>query len=364
MEAERVVRRTGYLDGWRGVSIALVLIGHFTSLALIYWGTLGVNMFFALSGRLMGEILWEQQFPVSKFLLRRFSRVWPALFVFVVAMLAIDRFRPLTALAALTFTYGYYRVSVESVDVFGHLWSLCIEEHSYLILLALAIVSRRNIRFGSIGLIAVSLFSIVMGIHRSVVLREDYFHSYWLTDSSLHFITLPVLAYLWRDQIGMARMTPYASPLFVAMGCAMYYHRIPFWIAATLAPPFLSIAIAKLPDAVGHELLEWRPLRQLGLWSFSIYLWQEPFLHVAYGKPAPVLALAGIGGVVVGILSFRYIEGPARAAINSLGRFRRSSAGSRRRVWLSSPLRITIKHPFKRRESAVTNVPTQSQAEM
>lgn len=313
------MRRIQYLDGWRGISIALVLVAHFTTFGEFSPGRLGVTMFFALSGRLMGEILWEQHFPVGKFLLRRFSRVWPALFVFVMMMLAIMRFPPSRALAALTFTYTYlYPLSAQSVGVLGHLWSLCVEEHTYVVLLVLAVVSRRNIRFGSFGLAAVSVLSIGCGLYRVFVLKEDYYHSYWLTDSAMHFITLPALAYLWRDRIDLGRFTPYAAPIFAAIAIALYYHRVSFWIPSTFAPAFLGISMAKLPASIGLELLEWKPLRKLGLWSYSIYLWQEPFQVLAFHRSAPILALSCAGGAAAGIASFRYIENPARKAINGL----------------------------------------------
>jgi peptidoglycan/LPS O-acetylase OafA/YrhL len=50
--------RLAYLDGWRGLSIALVLIGHFVPVPGINLGVLGVEFFFVLSGRLMAEILF------------------------------------------------------------------------------------------------------------------------------------------------------------------------------------------------------------------------------------------------------------------------------------------------------------------
>ncbi|MER9742940.1 acyltransferase family protein [Mesorhizobium sp. M0187] len=58
--------RLAYLDGWRGLSIALVLIGHFFPVPGINLGVLGVEFFFVLSGRLMGEILFIERFPLKK----------------------------------------------------------------------------------------------------------------------------------------------------------------------------------------------------------------------------------------------------------------------------------------------------------
>ena len=51
----------GYLDGWRGMAILLVLIGHFYPIKAMNLGTLGVDLFFVLSGRLMADILFVQK---------------------------------------------------------------------------------------------------------------------------------------------------------------------------------------------------------------------------------------------------------------------------------------------------------------
>ncbi|MER8439084.1 hypothetical protein NKH36_02770 [Mesorhizobium sp. M1312] len=50
--------RLAHLDGWRGLSIVLVLIGHFFPVPGINLGVMGVEFFFVLSGRLMAEILF------------------------------------------------------------------------------------------------------------------------------------------------------------------------------------------------------------------------------------------------------------------------------------------------------------------
>ncbi|WP_420712373.1 acyltransferase family protein [Niveibacterium sp. 24ML] len=65
--------RVGLLDSWRGLAIAMVLLGHFVPGlgidALVYGvnaGRVGVELFFALSGYLIGGILFRdnQSLPV------------------------------------------------------------------------------------------------------------------------------------------------------------------------------------------------------------------------------------------------------------------------------------------------------------
>ena len=74
--------RIAYLDGWRGLAVLLVFVGHFITTWGVNYGRLGVELFFVLSGRLMAEILFERELDLGKFYWRRFSRVFPALLVF------------------------------------------------------------------------------------------------------------------------------------------------------------------------------------------------------------------------------------------------------------------------------------------
>ena len=286
-----------YLDGWRGLSIMLVLAGHFTALPSAQWGRLGVCFFFALSGRLMGEILFEQRFPVGPFLLRRFSRVWPVLFVFVLVTMVLSRLtsfwgEPLTlsaALSVLTFTFGYARLWGIGGEQIGHVWSLCIEEHGYLVLLLVAALTVRDIKKASALLILISIASIADGLYRSLVLGGDYYDVYWLTDPMLHFITVPVLAYLWRHKItkSAGRAASYGSLILMPTAVLLAYHRVPPYVTQTLTPFVLSVAVVLLPVAKSQliKALEWRPLGQLGIWSYSIYIWQQPFYSLNHSQP-------------------------------------------------------------------------------
>jgi len=105
-------RRLAYLDGWRGLSILLVLFGHFAMHARSWPATLGVELFFVLSGRLMADILFVERFPLAAFYKRRVSRIFPGLAVFVVATWLAARgtalgFKLSAAASALSFTLNY-----------------------------------------------------------------------------------------------------------------------------------------------------------------------------------------------------------------------------------------------------------------
>src|ERR1700722_3943799 len=86
--------RIQYLDGWRGVSLICVLIGHFF-LRNFNIAQLGVELFFVLSGRLMAEILFIEGTALPKFYRRRFSRIFPAMTCFVLLIFVVTFDTPL-----------------------------------------------------------------------------------------------------------------------------------------------------------------------------------------------------------------------------------------------------------------------------
>jgi peptidoglycan/LPS O-acetylase OafA/YrhL len=67
--------------------------------------------------------------------------------------------------------------------------------------------------------------------------------------------------------------------------------------------------------ALVRTALSLAPLRQLGIWSFSIYLWQQPF-YLLVGKGKLPLWAGFPLALLAGIASFYVIESPARRYLN------------------------------------------------
>ena len=120
----------GYLDGWRGLAIALVLVDHFFGSRLFDMGEMGVDTFFVLSGMLMSNILFVKRSPLDLFYKRRISRIFPALLVYLFAVYLRDfvlrhhiDWREIISTA--TFIRTYYPISPGLWDLdipVGHLW--------------------------------------------------------------------------------------------------------------------------------------------------------------------------------------------------------------------------------------------------
>lgn len=314
--------RYAYLDGWRGLSILAVLIGHFMSIHGFNAGRFGVEMFFVLSGRLMAEILFIKHTPLPSFFKRRISRVWPALFVFIIAMwLIFGRTENdlhvgyQSVLSTLTFTYNYYSIYVEHSPVLDHIWSLCIEEHTYILLAFVAFLSRKY-RFDPIKpLIALCLLFLANGALLTFSQHLDYYNVYWRSDTRSASILIGVIIFLVFTQSGK-KVNALTSVTLFGLAVALNMNPVPDPIKYSLGTVCVAIAICtikELPDYLMKFLCH-PLLTRVGLISFSLYLWQQPFykmLHLGYSKVA-LLVLA----MMIATLSYHFIEVPVRKYLN------------------------------------------------
>jgi peptidoglycan/LPS O-acetylase OafA/YrhL len=325
---ERGARRILYLDGWRGISLICVLVGHFAGLRDLKIAPLGVELFFVLSGRLMAEILFVERFPLKRFYARRFSRIYPAMFAFVVIIFLVLLKSPLKVhipflATCLTFTYNYVgAVLHHRTDAIDHIWSLCVEEHAYLLLGLLALLSRvRRVPVMLIigALAAASMFDGVV----SSLLGQTWFDAYWRTDT--HVASVLVSAALYLATRGMAGLEssvvgPWLAPLCAAMGVAFYGAAFGHPLSYTAGTTLLAVAVCTIDVAPAwmRSLLSNRFLTWVGVLSYSIYLWQQPFYAALPLEPRSLgrtLALL-VGAIAAGSASFYLLEQPARQFLN------------------------------------------------
>jgi len=139
-------KRIANLDTLRAFAILMVLIFHVSQIYAeqfpgIWWftraGFVGVDLFFAISGYLIGSLFffeWLRQgrVNIARFIIRRISRtVPPYLIALTFSWLAVYYYRgePFNP-GYLLFFQNYY----EQIPFFLVSWSLCVEEHFYLIL--------------------------------------------------------------------------------------------------------------------------------------------------------------------------------------------------------------------------------------
>lgn len=206
------------LDGWRGVAVLLVLVGHLWPRTLP-GGFIGVSVFFALSGYLITSLLLQEadgsgnRVALGRFWSRRIRRLAPlALTVLMLSLLA-TRLWPQTSggakefFAALTHWLNLYYVAEGATygqDTAGpstiqHYWSLSIEEQFYIVypLLAAAVfwVARKR-GWSNRVLLAIPLAVVTglsVGLGQMVAPGTAYFRS----ELRIGEIAIGCLAALW-----------------------------------------------------------------------------------------------------------------------------------------------------------------------
>lgn len=320
---ETATKNIPYLDGWRGLAIIMVLIGHFAHPPRFEAAQLGVDIFFVLSGYLMSRLLFIKRTPLPLFYKRRLSRIFPAFLFFVFAMALYTPVHvSVTEMAAiLTFLRTYFPADVSiwsDIWPIGHLWSLNVEEHSYLWLSLGVVVSQGASKAGRVLLFFASTLALIFFYNIT-------YHFHGPSGASPYYVRTECAALgliasggyrFLKDRLFIGRFNgaPAWLPLltFVLAFCC-YTQYISQAFSRFAAPLLLAVTVNHLDITYEKVLsalsLPW--LRWFGVCSFSIYLWQQPF----YLAKFPPL-VGAVPAVLAGALSFYLIENPSRTYLN------------------------------------------------
>ena len=146
------------LDTLRAFAIAAVMPYHLQSYMpealrpAAHFGWMGVDLFFVLSGYLIASQLFRPYLSgkaprLRVFYVRRAYRILPAFAVVLLLYLFVPVWREAPGLSPwwefVTFTENLF-VDYSVNRAFSHVWSLCVEEHFYLVLPLLTILLMRR----------------------------------------------------------------------------------------------------------------------------------------------------------------------------------------------------------------------------
>jgi len=335
------------LDGLRGCAILLVIVWHYaagraqpipgTVMAFliqpfkIAWT--GVDLFFVLSGFLIGGILLDQRNSPSyfkTFYIRRICRIFPLWYLWMALWLLIPAILHYFQLGADPDIFGDtsqpwpYLFFVQNIAMAeGHYWgphwvsvtwSLAIEEQFYIILpLLIRFLPARVLPwfFGGLILLAVVLRQALYG---SGVPGLD---GYLLLPCRADALLLGVLcAWSIRHQeissaLIRSRRQLAAAGVFLASGMMALAYISPdipshlmnvygfTWVASFYAVLILLVVLK--PEGAVGAIFRFMPLRRLGMIAFGVYLIHKTMWHVvdnlARHLPAEFSYAAGRTGV-------------------------------------------------------------------
>jgi peptidoglycan/LPS O-acetylase OafA/YrhL len=282
------------LDGWRGIAILLVIIAHWQAgvwghpyhdWAWLNIGGHGVAIFFVLSGYLITSRLFHED-SLKRFYIRRIFRLWPVAWAYLGVLAAIGVLWKSEALACVLFYRNFVFAPPHERGLTGHFWSLSIEEQFYMVWPAVLFVGRRR-----------ALWFALAGVIGFGMLASTWPYAGLFLGCTLAFATKEPA---FRARI--SRHDGWLFPICVAgfLCCVYRYH--------DNAPPieqFLIAAMLACSSLNGYKWLEWKPLAQIGAYSYSLYVWQEIFL-ITHSGGLLVMFLP-----LVAIASYHFIEQPS-----------------------------------------------------
>jgi peptidoglycan/LPS O-acetylase OafA/YrhL len=203
------------LDTLRALAVLAVMFYHLTVfgelplriLPVTYFGWMGVDLFFVLSGFLIGQqvlkpYLSGKRPSIAEFYRRRAYRILPAYLVVLALYFLVPVWRdfpvlePLWKFLTFTMNFGF------SFDRrgFSHAWSLCVEEHFYLVLplLATLLMRRPSARktvaaLAFVVLFGIALRSFLIAHYPDDVWTDIYYPSYTRLDGLITGVTLAII---------------------------------------------------------------------------------------------------------------------------------------------------------------------------
>jgi peptidoglycan/LPS O-acetylase OafA/YrhL len=295
--------RIASLDGLRALSIGLVCIGHLAGtvnfpellLPLHNVGNFGVKIFFVISGFLITLLLLEEKHRSGKinlkqFYLRRTIRLFPAFYFYILCIAVAELFGlinllPGDLLHAASYTMNYHS---ERAWWLNHTWSLAVEEQFYLLwpglICLLGVLRAKNIAIAVLILIPIVRIIMWYGLDATPSAMTRQFEA--IADA---LATGCLLAYLYQAGITLPKWC--RSRLFILVPISMIVlpsilYKIDNGLFYTLGQSYINLTAAlivlryiSVSESFSYQILNSKPAIWLGAMSYSLYLWQEPFLN-------------------------------------------------------------------------------------
>ncbi len=307
-------------DILRGLAILLVAAYHINNNSLpdafaTYvqpFGWMGVDIFFVLSGYLIGTELLK---PVRAgdtpdlrvFYLKRCLRILPVFWVVLAVYAAFPALREGPTMAPawrfLTFTLNF-GLDIRTMRTFSNAWSLCVEEHFYLILPVLVLLLHRLRRpwlpaalfVGVIGggmILRHSLWLAwqAQGGHTVDFMKMLYYPSYTRFDGLAMGVAMAGLRLFHRDGWDRFARPGLTLPIgLLGMGVAVYMVKrdgfiltelgsVVLYPTFALGAAFVLAAVLELESKI--QWARWSGLGFIAAISYSFYLSQKMVYHAA-----------------------------------------------------------------------------------
>jgi peptidoglycan/LPS O-acetylase OafA/YrhL len=340
------------LEGLRGVAVLAVMLYHFEATKHSFpGGSLGVDLFFVLSGFLITTLLLEERWrsgaiSLAAFYQRRARRLLPALVAFLTVLTAVTLLarQPGADRLLVTDAGGLFYVfnwlddfGVATTPAAGHLWSLSVEEQFYLFWPLAAILALRT-RAGPGALLGLSLLVFLLAASLPAWSGRGYGEMYSGTDfRAQQLMAGAILAQLRFSGVvtpAVVSRPSFRLALAIAVGVfALFVLRMEsrvdflysgmYTVTALAGAVMVCAALYQPPRLLANGVI-----RYVGTRSYALYLWHHAIdFWLRDLEAAPGLVLSFVLSFAAAELSWRLVEVPGKNA--RLRRIREWFTGSR-----------------------------------
>ncbi|MEP7264074.1 MAG: acyltransferase [Bacteroidota bacterium] len=304
LKAFETINNTGRIssvDIFRSLAIISVVIFHFNH--QLPFGSVGVDLFFVISGLLVGglltkEFINERKINFLKFFLQRGFKIWPSYYAFLLfgSFIALvfyhttnpDQIIPLWDLKRYLFFYQNY-TGLPFHWSFDHVWSLCVEEHFYILLPIMFLIIQHFVQDKQKkALLIFVILTIIAGIAFKYISyfftnsQDTYSATHNRIDALAWGVLLNLIITYKGDKIKSLGFTiiTFLSGLFIfslALYFAINYDYLLFeriYFHSIIPMSFFLMLLGLY--YVDFSML--KPLRFIAYYSYNWYLWHPIFV--------------------------------------------------------------------------------------
>ena len=339
--------RARSMDSLRSVAILLVILAHTVlsygapeHLAPLQLGGTGVDLFFVLSGWLLGGLLFREaakngRIDIKRFWMRRWMRTLPA--YYAVLFVSIGQRYLTRENVAFPWEFLVFFQNYDApIKFFSVSWSLCVEEQFYLLIAPLlGLLTRTSRRTTTVCLLSLLLLPFVF---RELLWYRSYYETHVRLDCCVAGVFLAHVhhqyKHLWARLTGLAPHMAVAALLAYGLFFVARYNRawgIPDPDKLLLAVIFGAFVLVANASDLWRDRLYFPGAYYIATRSYALYLLHPEVLALlrrfGTGIPfVPYFAIAVVGSLTISEVLYRCVEKPT---MDSRERFAFSRSGKK-----------------------------------
>lgn len=311
--------RISSVDIFRSLAIISVVVFHFNH--TLPFGFLGVDLFFVVSGLLVGGLLTKEfesgsKINFFKFFLQRGFKIWPSYYALILFGNIMawcfyktsnpDQIIPLWDLKRYLCFYQNYTGTPFHWS-FDHVWSLCVEEHFYVLLPILFLIiqnfieakHRVKLLFIFVILMILSGIALKHGSYYFTNSKDTYSGTHNRIDALAWGVLLNLIITYYGAKIKASKFTIFSFVIGLLLFAISVYHSLDvnnvfynkLYFHSIIPITFFLMLLGVY--YVNFSYL--KPLRFIAYYSYNWYLWHPVFV---------LLLTKYIGNTLYGLLIY------------------------------------------------------------